>query len=214
MKKLGSFLLKISPVLVLSFLTIGYAVIFQDLQIGGRLTLIKAGIVEITDISLDEDLSNPLSQYGSISLDQTTGTIILDYDFSLTGQTQPTTYSAVYLVHIHNGSPLTYAYEGFNLNPDVTLSNEYNGGATVSYSLKTDNPNNTLVPGDNLAPYTDGIAAIEVSITVSSSSTINISVNASSISLVVTISTAKFISSLYLAAVSIAKIKALYFLPS
>ena len=177
MKKLGSFLLKISPVLVLSFLTIGYAVIFQDLQIGGRLTLIKAGIVEITDISLDEDLSNPLSQYGSISLDQTTGTIILDYDFSLTGQTQPTTYSAVYLVHIHNGSPLTYAYEGFNLNPDVTLSNEYNGGATVSYSLKTDNPNNTLVPGDNLAPYTDGIAAIEVSITVSSSSTINISVN-------------------------------------
>ncbi len=177
MKKLGSILIKISPLLVLSFLTIGYAVIFQDLQIGGRLELKKAGIVEITGINLDDSLENPLSEYGSITLDQATGTILLDYDFTLTGQNEPTTYSAVYLVHINNGSPLSYTFEGFNLNPDVSLSNEHNGGANVSYQLKTDNPNNTLIPGDEIPPYNDGTVAIEVSITVSSSSAINISVN-------------------------------------
>lgn len=177
MKKLFNFIIKISPVLVLSFLTIGYAVIFRDLGVTGRLSLNKAGTVEITGLVLDSSLENPLSQFGSISLDPATGTVLLDFDFQLTGATPETTYDATYLVTIENNSPLNYTFTGFNLNPDVTLSNANHGGAEVQYIMDTENANNTLSVGDNLAPYNVGVVAIKVSIKVSSSATINISVD-------------------------------------
>ncbi len=177
MKKLFSFIVKISPILVLSFLTIGYAVIFRDLDILGTLNIKKMGKVEIVSLELDSSLSNPLSQYGSIILDPATGNVTLDYDFSLTGENEPTTYEATYLVTINNKSPFNYTYTGFNLNSDVSLSNANHGGATVNYQLDSTNANNTLNPGDTLYPNTVGVSAIKVSITVSSSATINISVD-------------------------------------
>lgn len=176
MNKLISFLLKISPFLVLSFLTIGYAVFTRDFQIEGIVNLIKPGKVEITSIVVDQNQTKDLSNYGGISIDETTGTVLLDFDFNLSGRNNEKTYSATYLVSIENNSPFNYTYTGFNLNPNVTLSNN-NGGAEVSYSLETSNVNNTLSPGSVMAPGEKGVVAVKVNIKVGSKSSIHISVD-------------------------------------
>lgn len=178
MKKNKELIISLCTFSLFLFLTVGYAILTKDLGIKGLANVSKVGNVHIDSILLDSSATDTLSKFGSVIYDENTHQISLDYDFTLSNTDK--TYESTYLVYIKNDSVFDYTFTGLALNPEVKVSNESAGGATVSYNYDVNNKNSDLEVGQIIKVGETRCVAIVLSIHVGAQgSNINIKVNGS-----------------------------------
>lgn len=137
MKKSNSILIiSILFLIVLSFITIGYAVSDTLIELSGVVKVLKPGKIEIKSITRTDDITDsnafPIEAGELLKLDSE-GNIELDFSFDLK-KNEEHTYYATYLFEIYNNTFKDYTFTGFSLNPIVdTLINPSDGGVTIQY---------------------------------------------------------------------------------
>lgn len=158
MKKKNDCVIFIFLVIVLILMTIGYAAYDKILTLNGNISLIKPGVVEITDIV--EYSSNLPENSGSLTL--VDGKINLDYSFSVSRSEN--NYSATYLITVDNNSPYDYIFSGFSIEPSIVLSGatEEEATAVLTYEYADIEYDKLVSLGGVISSGDYGIVAITI----------------------------------------------------
>lgn len=129
MKNKKDIILGITIILIIVFMTIGFAFEDKILTLNNNLSLTKPGTIYIKEINVSS--SNLPTDAGSLVLKN--GKIELDYTFSVSKEEK--NYSATYLITIQNDSPYDYTFSGFNLEPEFKLNGatSQEAGAVLTY---------------------------------------------------------------------------------
>ena len=98
-------------VLLFSFITIGYALYSETINLNGNVTVQKAGIIEITSASIVRDECSNLTSYNEPTYNK------MHIDFVITSAS--TNFSATYLITVTNNSNRDYTYTGFPVNAKI-----------------------------------------------------------------------------------------------
>ena len=98
-------------VLLFSFITIGYALYSETINLNGNVTVQKAGIIEITSASIVRDECSNLTSYNEPTYNK------MHIDFVITSGS--TNFSATYLITVTNNSNRDYTYTGFPVNAKI-----------------------------------------------------------------------------------------------
>jgi hypothetical protein len=150
--KNSSVLITIAFLVVLSFISIGFASYNQLTSFSGLAHVLKGGKVEITNISLVS--SSNVQSSATPTFDEQNAT------FNLVFGGTDSLYQAVYQVTITNNSVYNYNYAGFNYNPTVTSAN---GTGVGTLNVTTTGISN----GDVIAPGESKTFTITLDLTVS-----------------------------------------------
>src|SRR5574344_1134513 len=99
---------------VFSVLTVGFAAYDQLLSIGGNVNVVKAGTIEITNITLldGSNLNNPIQPIFETR----------NSNFNITFNGTEPEYYALYQIEITNNSLEDYVYSGNNIEKNITSS--------------------------------------------------------------------------------------------
>ena len=168
MQKRSDIIITIIFFSLLTFITVGFALYGQNLDISSNLSIKKVGKVIITSVTKDNNSPNTLpANSGTLSLNDN-GKLTLDYNFHLE-EPGEYNYKETYLITINNESPYEYTFVGVDLQPEVNIPIESaeNTQATVNYTYATDNHNNELNLGDSIFPSETKVIAITLNFYVS-----------------------------------------------
>lgn len=143
-------------IILLSFISIGFASYDQITSISGLTTVKKAGIVEITDVTLVS--SSNVQSSATPTFDKQNAT------FNIVFGGTDATYQAVYQITLTNNSVYDYAYAGFNYNPTVTSTN---GTGTGTLTVTTTGISN----GDIIAPGASKVFTVTLDLAVTDPNT-------------------------------------------
>ncbi len=104
----------IIPILVVvlfSFMTIGYALFDENLNLNGNVAIEKPGIIEITSANILRNECSNLTNYNEPVYKG------MHIEFRLS--TRSSSFSATYLVTVTNNSDVSYTYTGFPVNAQI-----------------------------------------------------------------------------------------------
>lgn len=167
-KKYKDLILSIMMVIMVTFITVGYATFYKDLGFNGAVTLKKVGKVQVIRVDLDSSASpNTLSKYGTLDVDGE-GNMSLNYNFSIKRQ-DSTDYTSTYLVYVDNPTPFDYTFTGLAISPDINITkgSSDDTSAAVKFIIDTNNRQNQINIGDTIKAYETKIVAIKLTITLS-----------------------------------------------
>src|SRR5574344_1471482 len=146
MKKINNHLLKQPRILIpiifivlVFFVSIGFASYNQITSFSGLVNVTKAGKVEITDVSLVSSSNVQSSANPTFNEQNATFNVVFGGTDSL--------YTDVYSVNITNTSVYDYAYAGFNYNPTVTSANG-TGVGTLNVTTTGISNGDIIAPGE------------------------------------------------------------------
>ena len=115
------------------FMSVGYALYNQTLNLNGNITLVKVGKIEIKSATIVNSECSNIANYTNPTIND------LNLSFTLTGNAQ--TFTATYLVEIENNSYSDYAYTAFSF--DTNLSN-----TNISTEIIDTTTGETIEPGE------------------------------------------------------------------
>ena len=168
MKNNKDLIMGISLVVVLFFLTIGYALYEQPLNLNSNLGLKKPGTLEIT--KLETYASNLPTDAGSLEL--INGQLSLNYTFKVGNASSEgeQEYEATYLITLTNNSPYDYVFSGFSLEPqlDIQGTTSENAGAVLTYEYSSVVVDKKVNIGETIPVNDKGVVAITIHFVVKS----------------------------------------------
>ncbi len=138
-------------VLIIIFMSTGFALYNQNLSFSGDLTLKKQGKLEIVSATILTSECNNLSSYTEPSVDE------LNLTFNVSGSSE--NYEAVYLVEVKNDTVYDYVFTGFpfNINSDTT-------DASISTVISDSSTGNEVNSGEILSPGESKIFKVKISV--------------------------------------------------
>ncbi len=162
MKKFSKYnLIGLFVILIIIFMSVGYALYNQDLGLNGNITLKKMGKVEILSASIVSSECVDLASYTNPTIDG------LNLSFKLNGNSNKIV--ATYLVEVSNGTLYDYAYTDFSFAID-------NSSDTTKIStVITDTTSGKVInPGEKIAASESKTLKVQITIETTDS---NVSVN-------------------------------------
>ncbi len=129
--------------LLISFMSVGFALYQQDLGLNGNVVLKKQGKLEIVSATIVESECTNLADYNNPTIDG------LNLSFKLTGSSQK--FEATYLIEIKNGSLSDYAFTEFPFNASLDTSGNVNISTIITDSATGEvvNPGELLETGES-----------------------------------------------------------------
>lgn len=138
MSKNRNVIIYIFVLLIISFMSVGYAYYGQLLEFSGNINLKPDGKFRIDNIILT-DTSNVISSVPPIITDNT-----IEFNLSFGGT--ETEYYAIYTADFINESSYSYTYNSFNITPIVTASGD--GSGQLSFEVININDGDVISPGE------------------------------------------------------------------
>lgn len=175
-------ILTIVTIIILSLTTVGYALYGETVQLNGKVTIAKPGILEITNAQILTNESSNLASYTAPTYEGT------NINFSITGSSK--TFTATYLIEITNNSYYDYTFLDFAFNPSIagttntakmstTITNYETGAAfgagdgfakgsvtklKVKFEIETEEANTTVNMNGNTATSENNTGTMAASI--------------------------------------------------
>ncbi|MGM9878327.1 MAG: hypothetical protein ACI33S_06750 [Bacilli bacterium] len=140
MLKNRNVIIYIFVLLIISFMSVGYAYYGQLLEFSGNINLKPDGKFRIDNIILT-DTSNVISSVPPIITDNT-----IEFNISFGGTENE--YYAIYTADFINESSYSYTYNSFNFTPIVTASGD--GSGQLSFEVSNINDGDVISPGEIL----------------------------------------------------------------
>lgn len=131
---------KIIPIivaLIFTFMTIGYALFGETVELNGDVTLTKPGVLEITDAYIIRDECSNLTSYDEPVYEG------LHIEFRITSDS--TEFEATYMITVTNNSNMAYTYTGF---PISAIIEGYDYIPSVTSQVTNPTTGEELQPGE------------------------------------------------------------------